>query len=126
MRQSIRGDCTFTKAKSRCKVPQTSKEQESYQTKEASNLGRAEPGWSLGSSAKPSSSSASGQAELPPARPGSTVYSSDDLILPTIIQDPISTVSRPFRQWIQHIIAPMKARLEWSHQWGRSPIGNPH
>src|SRR3954465_15380662 len=77
---------------------------------------RARPGAEL----KPS------QAELPPARPGSTVLllgclgSSDDhsRSYSDRFKNVSSTDSTHYR--------PMKARLKWSHQWGCSPVGNPH
>src|SRR5436190_15330320 len=56
--------------------------------------------------ARPGAELKPSQAELPPARPGSTVFSSNALVLSTIVRGSFSTVSRPFLQRIRHIIAP--------------------
>ena len=124
------GDCTFTKAKPRYKVPQTSEEQESYLTKEASDPGRTEPSQGMGSSARLDPSSARGRAQAQPGRapPSSARF---DCFLPECLGslddhsrslfDRFKTVSSTDSTHYR----PMKARLEWSHQWGCSPDGNP-
>ena len=125
------GDCTFTKAKSRYKVPQTSEEQESYPTKGASDPGRAEPSQGMGSSARPDPSSARGRAQAQPGRAPPSSAWFDCFLLERFgsfddrsrsFQDPFKTVSStdPTHYYL------MKARLKWSHQWGCSPDGNPH
>ena len=125
------GDGTFTKAKSRYKVPQTSEEQESYPTKEASDPGRAEPSLSQGISARPDPSSARGRAQAQPGRAPPSSAWFDCFLLECF--GSFDDRSRSLFERFKTVSStdpthyrPMKARLKWSHQWACSPVGNSH
>src|SRR4051812_37031576 len=94
-----------TKSLKQARNKKAIKQKEQATPDEPSRVGAtgAQPGWAR---ARPGAELKLSQAELPPAQPGSTIFSSDVLILPTIIRDSFSTVSRPLPQQIQYIIAP--------------------